>query len=88
MESLEGGCIIRMGWDKTHCFYSKFMATHIKKVLTAFQCTRDSLDYCFSHLNVHQSHLGVGALFEHRWLDLGESFWSRRSRAGPKNLHL
>ena len=88
MESLEGGCIIRMGWDKTHCFYSKFMATHIKKVLTAFQCTRDSLDYCFSHLNVHQSHLRVGALFEHRWLDLGESFWSRRSRAGPKNLHL
>ena len=72
MESLEGECIIRMGWDKTHCLYSKFMATHIKKVLTAFQCTGDSLDYCFSHLNVHQSHLGVGVLFEHRWLDLDE----------------
>ena len=57
MESLEGECIIRMGWDKTHCLYSKFMATHIKKVLTAFQCTGDSLDYCFSHLNVHQNHL-------------------------------
>ena len=68
MESLEGGCIIRMGWDETHCFHSKFMATHTRKALTAFQSTGDSLDECFSHVSVHQSHLGLGVLFEHRWL--------------------